>query len=739
MAAEDFKRKLTAILSADVKGYSRLMGEDEEATVRTITTYREIVTEVVQKHRGRVVDSPGDNILAEFASVVDAVRGAVEIQEELKVRNAELPEDRRMEFRVGVNLGDVIHEDERIYGDGVNVAARVESLADAGGICISRSAFDQVKNKLTLGYENLGEYSVKNIAEPVRIYKVLMDPEAVGKVIGEIRVKPKRGQRPAIAIVIALLLAIGGVVLWKSYIRTTLSPIDVKPAIAVLPFDNMSGDPKQEYFSDGMTDDLITDLSKVSGLLVIARNSTFVYKGKPANIQQVAEELGVRYVLEGSVRRAGEEVRINAQLIDSTTGGHVWAERYDGRMGDIFALQDKITGQIVNALAVRLTADEVKRFEIKETSSMEAYDSFLQGWQHYLSRTPEDFKKAVDYFNKAIELDPDYGRAYAALALTYWRGAGWGWARKMGMRYNEVRIRGVRTMEMAMKNPTSIAHRLASEMFVQKHKFDKAISEAQLALALDPNDAENHLTMARILTYAGRPEEAIPYAERSMLLNPRDKSAPLCRIALARFCMGQFEEAAKLSKEALELNPDFHAGAAALAASYAHLGRIEEARAAMEIYYKGWGRGAPRLEMAMYFFPFKNPEHAESLAYGFLKAGMPGKPFGYFKVSDELKLSGDEITSMFFGTEIAGFVGKNREWRIGRMEDGEAKFWYRSKLIGSGKSWVEGDTLCNQWDKAIGGLKYCMDVFRNPEGTAEEKNEYVLLTDYGIFGCSIEH
>ena len=739
MATQDFKRKLTAILSADVKGYSRLMQEDEEATVRSITAYRQVITEVVQKLRGRVVDSPGDNILAEFASVMDAVRSAVEIQEELKVRNSELPEERRMEFRIGVNLGDVIHEEERIYGDGVNVAARVESLAEAGGICVSGTVFDQIETKLPLGYEYLGEQSVKNISKPVRVYKVLMDPEAVGKVIGEIRVEPKRGQRSAIAIVIALLLVIGGVVLWKSYMHTTSPPIDLRPAIAVLPFDNMSDDPQQEYFSDGMTDDLITDLSKVSGLFVIARNSTFVYKGKPVNIPEVAEELGVRYVLEGSVRRAGEEVRINAQLIDSTTGGHVWADRYDGRMGDIFALQDKITGQIVKALAVQLTADEERRFAVKETSSIEAYDAFLQGWQHYLSKTPEDFKKAVDYFKKAIELDPDYGRAYAALALTYWRGAGWGWARKMGMRYNEVRIRGVRTMEIAIKNPTSIAHRLASEMFVQKHKFDKAVSEAQLALALDPNDAENHIAMARILTYVGRPEEAIPYAKRSMLLNPRDKSVPLGRIALARFCMGQFGEAAKLSKEALELNPEFHAAASVLAPAYAHLGRIEEARAALDIYYKGWGMSSPRLEMAMYFFPFKNPEDAESLADGFLKAGMSGKPSGYFKVSDELKLNGKEITSLFFGTEIAGFVGKNREWRIGRMENGEAKFWYRSKLIGRGKSWVEGDALCNQWDKAIGGLKYCMDVFRNPQGTLEEKNEYVILTDYGIFGCSIEH
>jgi adenylate cyclase len=284
MATQDFKRKLTAILSADAEGYSRLMAEDEEATVRTITAYREVVATVVEKHRGRVVDSPGDNILVEFASAVDAVRGGVEIQEELKARNAELPENRRMEFRIGINLGDVIHEEERIYGDGVNIAARVEGLADGGGICISGTVYEHIKNKLALGYQYLGEHSVKNIPEPVRVYKVLMDPEAVGKVIGEIRVEPKIGQRPVIAIVIALLLVMVGVVLWKSYQPTVSPPMEVasvekmafplpeKPSLAVLPFDNMSGDASQDYFSDGITESIITAVSNVSNLFVIARN-----------------------------------------------------------------------------------------------------------------------------------------------------------------------------------------------------------------------------------------------------------------------------------------------------------------------------------------------------------------------------------------------------------------------------------------------------------------------------------
>ena len=335
MATQDFQRKLTAILSADVKGYSRLMQEDEEATVRTITAYRQVIAEVVQKLRGRVVDSPGDNILCEFASVMDAVRSAVEIQEELKVRNAELPEERRMEFRIGVNLGDVIHEEARIYGDGVNVAARVESLAGAGGICVSGTVFDQIETKLPLGYEYLGEQSVKNISKPVRVYKVLMDPEAVGKVIGEARVGPRKGQRVALALVGVLLLIVGGLLIWRvaspplevASVKKMAFPLPDRPSIAVLPFDNLSEDPKQEYFSDGLTEEIISALSSVPKLFVIARNSTFTYKGKPVKVQQVSEELGVRYVLEGSVRKSGDKIRITAQLIDALNGNHLWSEQ----------------------------------------------------------------------------------------------------------------------------------------------------------------------------------------------------------------------------------------------------------------------------------------------------------------------------------------------------------------------------------------------------------------------------
>jgi len=428
MAHEGFKRKLAAILSADVEGYGRLMGEDEEATVRTITAYREVMTTLIQQHNGKVLDSPGDNLLAEFVSVVDAVQCAVAVQKEFQARNVELPESRRMEFRIGINLGDVIEEKERIYGDGVNIAARLEGLAKPGGICISKTAFDHIESKLPYGYEFLGDQTVKNIVKPVGAYLVLMEPRVtVSEKLDKKKARTLKRQRvviPGIVVLFAIGIALA---IWNFYLRPStpserLSPdltpdseLSKMPSIAVLPFDNLSGDPNQEYFTDGMTDDLITGLSKLKGLLVIARNSTFTYKGKSVKVQQVAEELGVRYVVEGSVRKAGEQVRINVQLIDAATEHHLWAELYDGKIANIFALQDKINQKIISSIEVKLTAVEKSRIARKETNNIKAYDAFLRGWEHYKQMTPEDFSKASSYFKQAINLDPIYARAYAAL------------------------------------------------------------------------------------------------------------------------------------------------------------------------------------------------------------------------------------------------------------------------------------------------------------------------------------
>ena len=424
---EDVKRKLTAIFSADVQGYSRLMGDDEKATVETITAYRQVMTGLIERHRGRVVDAKGDNVLAEFSSVVDAIRCAVEIQKELAIRNADLPEHRRMAFRIGINLGDVIEKDDTIYGDGVNIAARLESLADGGGICISGSAFDQVGKKLPLGYEYLGEQSVKNIDKPIRVYKVRTEPEAEGKVIGE-RPRLKVWHWTAIYGLAVLIIVAGVLAVWEFYVRPDVAPASVEkmahplptePSIAVLPFDNMSKDPEQGYFCDGITEEIITILAKVPGLFVIARNSTFTYKGKPVKIQQVAEDLGVRFVLEGSVRKSEDRVRITAQLIDAISGKHLWAEQYDRQLKDIFALQDEISVKILESLHIKITGDDLTRSCARGTDNINAYLKLLKGREAIYRQNIEGDAVARNLSEEAIALDPDYSSAYCMVAFSH--------------------------------------------------------------------------------------------------------------------------------------------------------------------------------------------------------------------------------------------------------------------------------------------------------------------------------
>ena len=448
MERGDEERRLAAILSADVVGYSRLMGVDESGTLARLKTHREeIIDPKIAGRHGRIVKLMGDGVLVEFASVVNAVQCAADIQRAMADRNADVAEERRIELRIGINLGDIIVDGDDIHGDGVNVAARLQEMAEPGGTCVSGVVFDAAKDKLDVGFKDLGPQALKNIAEPVRAYRVLPRSAAVvGERAATKPARPRRWAIPAGAAVVVIAVA-AGVVIWQepwvervepASVELMAFPLPDKPSIAVLPFTNMSDEPGQEWFADGMTDDLITDLSKNPALFVIARNTSFQYKGQAVDVKTVAEELGVKYVLEGSVRRADGQVRINAQLIDAITGGHVWAERYDGRMKDIFALQDKVTRQIVAAMAGELTPDEERGAVIAETDSVEAYDAFLQGWERLGLFTPENLASAVSSFEKAIELDPEYGRAHAALALSYLRAVRTRWFRHLGMEENEV-------------------------------------------------------------------------------------------------------------------------------------------------------------------------------------------------------------------------------------------------------------------------------------------------------------
>ena len=496
MPGEDFKRKLAAILHADVKGYSRLIGENEEATVGTLRIYREAMGLVIRKHRGRVVHGSGDSLLAEFVSVVDAVRSAVEIQEELQARNAELPENRKVEFRIGINLGDVIEEGEDLHGDGVNIAARIESLADPGGICIASGAYDQVKKKLALGYEYLGEHTVKNIAEPVRVYKVITDPEGVGKVVGEKSVEPAKGRRAFLAAGITFL-SDRGRVCWcgvpasppvpVASVEKMAFPLPDKPSIAVLPFTNMSNDPKQEFFSDGITEEIITALSKVPKLFVIARNSTFTYKGKPVKVQQVSEELGVRYVLEGSVRKDGNNIRIAAQLIDALTGNHLWAERYDRNLKDIFAVQDEITKKIITAMQVKLTEGEQAQAAARGTKNLEAYLKYLQARELIDRLNPESNALAKQLAEEAIALDPMYAWAYTVLAQTHFADSWMGTSKSP----RDSLEKSIELLQKAivLDDTYADAHGLLGYTFSMTGQHDKAVAEGEKAVALNPNSA----------------------------------------------------------------------------------------------------------------------------------------------------------------------------------------------------------------------------------------------------------
>ena len=644
MSEKGFKRKLTAILSADVVGYSRLMDDDEEATIRTLTTYRKILTSMIQQYRGRVVDTTGDNLLADFASAVDAVNCAVEIQRELSEQNTELPYERRMEFRIGINVGDIVEEQDRIYGDGVNIAARVEGLADAKGICISGRVYDQVENKLDFKYEYMGEQEVKNIAKPVRVYRILSHPGAAAHRVIKAKKAAGKSWRNFAILLVGILIVVTAVVLgwnfYKLYVpSTTEQPMVLelpdKPSIAVLPFDNKGGDQQQEYFSDGMTDDLITDLSKVSGLFVIARNSVFTYKGKPVKVQQVAQELGVRYVLEGSVRRAGDQVRINAQLIDATTGHHLWAERYDGYFGDVFALQDRITGEIVAALSVKLTSYEKEQVARKYTDNISAYDAFLQGRAHYVRRTPDHYAEAVSCFKKAVELDPNYGQAYAALSLTYWESSHNLWTYHLGVSRVEARNRAERYLKMAMNNPSPLAYQAASKMHIDWHKHELAIAQAQRALALDPNDANSYLAIAYALIYAGRPKEALGFVERAMRLDPHYPDYYFFVLGLAHFDLEQYEEAVTLFERALTLNPKYYVPLIPLSAAHALLGREQEAAATINKLHKV----LPVIVTISLVrdFPlcsYKNPSDRDRLLAGLRMAGMLETPYDALRKKD---------------------------------------------------------------------------------------------------------
>jgi adenylate cyclase len=589
MAEKGFKRKLTAILSADVVGYSRLMGEDEEATVRTLTAYREVLTTLIQQHNGKVLDSPGDNLLAEFVSVVDGVQCAVAVQKEIKARNDELPENRRMQFRIGINLGDVIQEEERIYGDGVNIAARLEALADPGGICVSKTAFDHIEAKLPLGYEFLGEQAVKNISKPVGAYRVLMEPRVTVAGVQERRTLASlMGRKSVTSGVIAVLVVIICALVWNSYLRAPkIEPASVermsfelpdKPSIAVLPFKNLSDDPKQEYLSDGISEAIINALSKLPRVFVIARNSSFNYKGKSVKAQQVAEELGVQYILEGSVQRSGEKLRVTAQLIDALKGHHLWSEQYDLKMDDLLTVQDMIAMNVLVETQVTLTDGEQMRMMKKATNNLKAYEKFLEAVGYYHRTNREDNFKARQLAEEAIGLDPNFSTAYVLVGVTHFWDSVRGWSQDRGKSWQLAT--DYTQKALALDESDTGALRLWCSIVQGNGDNEKAIEIARRAIEINPNNASSYEALAGVLFNAGYLEEAIPLYEKAGRLNPFPPARYYRNAGLFYWFAGRYEDAIVASKKALHIDPEDVTTFRNLAAIYMTIGEEEKARAA---------------------------------------------------------------------------------------------------------------------------------------------------------------
>ncbi|MDB4442588.1 adenylate/guanylate cyclase domain-containing protein [bacterium] len=588
---EKVTRKLRAILSADVKGYSLLMSDDEAFTVKTLKSYRALMSEQIEQHTGRVVDAPGDNLLAEFASVVDAVQCAVEIQKILKAKNEDLPTGRRLEFRIGVNIGDVIQDGDSLYGEGVNIAARIEGLADAGGVCISRNAYDHIRNKLNYGYEYLGEHNVKNIETPVRVYKLLMAEEDAGKLVG---VKRKISKLKWVILSVAVFMLITVGVLFGLYMKYLYLPapenIDPEdkltlnlskgPSIAVLPFDNMSKDPDQEYFCDGITENIIAVLSHIPKLLVIARNSTFAYKGKPINVQQIGHELGAQYVIEGSIQKSDDRIRITVQLIDTKSGHHMWSERYDRELKDIFKLQDEIAIEIAKAMQIHITEGEITKTRFKNIPDLQTYIKFLKVLEYFHQTTKESNVLARKETEEILALHPEYSAVYTLLGLVYVQGFALGTCESDLICFGKATEAVRKALSLNANN--SDAHNLASWIFLMRKEHDKAIAEAKNAIMLNPNNAEAYVSLGWALILSDRPGEAIGIINKAIRLNPIPPAWYLFNLGWAYRVSKQYEKAIETYKKGLSRQSDYWQAYLGLAFSYHFLGREKDARAAVK-------------------------------------------------------------------------------------------------------------------------------------------------------------
>jgi adenylate cyclase len=555
LSSERVDRRLAAVLAADVAGYSRLMGLNEERTLANLKSFRKtLVDPSIAAHRGRIVKTTGDGMLVEFASAVDAARCAVEVQRGMAALNADVPRDVRIEFRIGIHVGDIIFDDNDIFGDGVNIAARLEGIAEPGGICISDDAQRQVRGKVDFAFADMGAQNLKNIAEPMRAWRLQID----------------QGPSSSFALIEPLAN------------KARPLPLPDRPSIAVLPFQNMSGDPEQEYFADGMVEDIITELSRIRWLFVIARNSTFTYKGQAVDVKQVARELGVRYVLEGSVRKGGNRIRITGQLIDAVTGAHLWAERYDRDLSNIFALQDEIAASVAGVIEPALAAAEQQRVLRKPPERLDAWEAYQRGLWHFHRYRPEENKTAMAFFSQAIALDPNFapGHYGYALALQWdiWHFSNRPFLEVQGTAREEAHI------AVSLDNNDAMAHAVLAHMMMWGSEWEAAIAEARTAVALNPNSAFVISMLGCVLGFGGYREEALDRLQQAMRASPHDPLIWLWSVwcAVLQFFSRDFVAALQTLRQVVRLRPGYGAPYEYIAASLAYLGQSDEAREALE-------------------------------------------------------------------------------------------------------------------------------------------------------------
>jgi class 3 adenylate cyclase/TolB-like protein/Flp pilus assembly protein TadD len=704
------ERKLTAILAADVVGYSRLMGEDEVGTLARLKTLRrELVDPTIEQFHGRIIKLIGDGALVEFASVVDAVQCAAAIQRRMAGHNQGVLEAQQIRFRIGVNLGDIIVDGGDIYGDGVNVAARLEALAEPGGICISGTAFDHAVHKADVGFAALGEQHLKNIADPVRVYRVLLNPEESQKILSTPR-RPSYGVMilAAIAVLLAALTA-AGIVASRKPSTSRL------PSVAVLPFANLSGDPGQDYFADGITDDLITDLAKLSGVEVTGRNSVFAYKGKSIVLADLERDLGVRYVVEGSARRTSEQMLLNVQLIDVATGDTLWANRFNRGIAGVFGVQEEMTREIAKALGVQPSRAESERVARPPTANLEAYDYYLRAEQAARSGGRPKLREALSLYDKAVALDPAFAEAFAADART----AVYIWRRSFHsvLQSAPARKRAYEkaSRALALDPNLSSPYAILGIMQVVDRRYEEAIASAQRAAAIDPRDAETQIALAYVQLFAGNHKEAGTAVDTALRLDP-DLSASDREVAGLVFLLrGNTPKAIETLERARADAPTVGEFRITLAMAYARADRLSEARASIADGLHLFPSLDSLAAWEIHCAHFRNPQDLDFVINSLQKAGLPEWPYS-FTADESDRLKGQEIAALVMGHMLQGELGPGHQPAIMQIgHDGKAAFRSPVQMI-TETVYVDGDMLCER-SESVFGLPLCGPVYKRSAGS----------------------